>query len=114
MKLNDEDLITLVFADDAFVQSLNQAHRGQDKPTNVLSYASDIAGELGDLIFALETVSSEAETQRKTFDQHLKHLILHGSLHLLGYDHETQPQAAEMEALETQILAEIGIPDPYS
>ncbi len=114
LSLQDCDLITLVLADDAFVRSRNRAHRGKDAPTNVLSYASDLKGELGDLIFALETLEHEATTQGKTLDQHLKHLVLHGSLHLLGHDHETPSDAAKMESLETHILGAYGLPDPYA
>ena len=111
--LSDNQLITLVWADDAFVRTLNHDHRGKDRPTNVLSYASDLEGELGDLIFALETIAQEARDQDKAFTDHLIHLILHGSLHLLGYDHESKEEAETMEALETQILHELGLPDPY-
>ena len=113
LKLTDADLVTVVLADDAFVQTLNRDHRGKDRPTNVLSYASDMDGELGDLIFAQETIETEAQDLGKSFDHHLMHLILHGSLHLLGYDHETPEEAGEMEALETQILSEFGLSDPY-
>ena len=87
LKLEAGDLITLVLGDDGFVQPLNASYRGKDKPTNVLSFGSDAEGELGDLIFALETIQREAVEQDKTFGDHFKHLILHGSLHLLGYDH---------------------------
>lgn len=113
LKLEADDLITLVLADDAFVQPLNATYRGKDRPTNVLSFNSDAEDELGDLIFALETIRQEAEEQDKPFDHHLKHLILHGSLHLLGYDHETEVEAEEMEALEVKILAEFGLSNPY-
>ncbi len=114
LDLQDTDLITLVLADDAFVQSRNRAHRGKDTPTNVLAYPADLDGELGDLIFAVETLEREAAAQGKTLDQHLKHLILHGSLHLLGHDHETPLDAAKMESLETHILGAYGLPDPYA
>lgn len=114
LKLRDGELITLVWADDSFIQGLNRDHRGQDRPTNVLSYPSDMDDELGDLIFAVETIAQEAAAQGTPFDQHLKHLILHGSLHLLGYDHENEQEAETMEALEAEILQEIALPNPYA
>ena len=113
LKLETTEVITLVLGDDAFVQPLNATYRGKDKPTNVLSFGSDADDELGDLIFALETIQREAAEQGKAFEDHLKHLILHGSLHLLGYDHETNTEAEEMEGLEIAILAEHGLPNPY-
>ena len=114
LTLKDRDVITLVFADKGFVRSLNAAYRGQDRSTNVLSFPSDADDELGDLIFAVETIRQEAEIEGKPFDHHLMHLIVHGSLHLQGHDHEIEAQAEVMEALETQILGEFGLPDPYS
>jgi len=114
LRLAPQDLVTLVFADDAFVRPLNATYRGKDKVTNVLSFASDAEDELGDLIFALGTIEAEAADLQKPFEVHMRHLILHGSLHLLGYDHETPGEALEMESLETQILAEFGDPDPYA
>lgn len=113
LRLDAGDLITLVLGDDAFVQPLNAAYRGKDAATNVLSFASDAQDELGDLIFALETIERESREQDKAFDAHFKHLILHGSLHLLGYDHETDADARDMESLEIAILAEHGLPNPY-
>ena len=113
LKLSAADVVTLVLSDDAFVQSLNAVYRGKNQPTNVLSFASDAEDELGDLIFALETIQREAIDQGKALEVHIKHLILHGSLHLLGYDHETDVQAEEMESLEIAILAEHGLPNPY-
>ena len=105
--------MTLVLADDAFVQPLNARYCGKDKATNILSFPSEAEDELGDLIFALETISAEAADLQKPILAHMRHLILHGSLHLLGYDHETPQQALEMESLECQFLTEFGDPDPY-
>ena len=102
-----------MLGDASLVQPLNKTYRGKDQSTNVLSFASDIEEELGDLIFDLAIIQYEAKAQDKTFENHFKHLILHGSLHLLGYDHETEEEAAEMEALEIAILAEHGLPNPY-
>ncbi len=112
--------LTVLFADNARVQELNRDFLGKDKPTNVLSFpASDEAGEpgvemLGDIILARETVEREAVEQDKPLEAHIAHLIVHGFLHLLGYDHEDEEEAEEMEALETRILANLGIADPYA
>ncbi|MCB1537475.1 MAG: rRNA maturation RNase YbeY [Rhodospirillales bacterium] len=110
--------VSYIFSDDAMVQGLNLAWRGKDKPTNVLSFPDGDADEtgithLGDVILAHETVTREAEEMGIPVDDHLAHLILHGSLHLLGYDHETEAEAQVMENLETELLARIGIKDPY-
>jgi probable rRNA maturation factor len=112
--------LSLLFTDDAHVQVLNREWRGKDKPTNVLSFpAFDTApGDplppmLGDVALALETVQREATLENKPFPHHLTHLIVHGLLHLLGYDHEVEDEAEEMEALERSILARLAIPDPY-
>jgi probable rRNA maturation factor len=94
---------------------LNAEFRGKDQPTNVLSFPAAMGAEdtLGDIALAYETVAREAKEQNKTFLHHAQHLILHGVLHLLGYDHETDAQARIMEALETRLLDTIGIADPY-
>ena len=101
---------------------LNRDYRSRDKPTNVLAFpAWDPAAPLppglpvllGDVVLDCETVAREASEQDKSFADHLRHLVVHGVLHLLGYDHRTPGEAAEMEALETAILAELGVPDPY-
>lgn len=114
LKLEKNNLITIVLGDDALVQPLNATYRGKDASTNVLSFKADTEDELGDLVFALEVVEREAREQDKPFLDHFKHLILHGSLHLLGYDHEIEAEAVEMEALEVKILSEFGLPDPYA
>lgn len=117
--------LTVVLADDATVQRLNRDYRGKDKPTNVLSFATlddetappPPPGEplfLGDVLMAWETVSAEARAQGAPLDHHLFHLTVHGVLHLLGYDHEAESEAVEMERLETSVLAAHGIPDPYA
>lgn len=116
--------ISVLLTDDSAVQSLNREWRGKDKPTNVLSFATmDDDGAplipgapllLGDIVLAFETCQREAEEQGKPFAHHLSHLVVHGVLHLLGYDHELgEAEADEMEALETAILARFGIADPY-
>lgn len=112
---------TLKFSDNQTVQSLNAKFRGKDKPTNVLSFPNDdefgAPGEatdyIGDIILAYETVKKEADEQGKVFEHHLLHLIAHGVLHVLGYDHIEDAEAEEMESLEVRILAEMGIADPY-
>jgi len=108
---------TIALSDDAEVRRLNATWRGMDKPTNVLSFpAADNPGEpdfLGDVILAIETLEVEARELGVPLAHHFSHLVLHGFLHLLGYDHETEVEAEEMERLEVRILATLGIPDPY-
>ena len=121
---------TLVLADDARVAGLNRTFRGIDAPTNVLSFpatddVADIVGEgaggdgagppvtLGDMILGYETTQSEAHRDGKSLADHLSHLVVHGILHLLGYDHQTDSEAEVMEALETSVLADLGVADPY-
>lgn len=116
--LPDETEISLLFCDDRFVQELNRRWRGQDKPTNVLSFpaADEDTFErllLGDIAIAFETMTREAVTEGKPLSAHFCHLVVHGLLHLLGYDHEDEADAEDMEALERQILAALGIDDPY-
>lgn len=105
--------VSVVLADDAFIQELNKTYRGMDKPTNVLSFPQDEDFHLGDIVFARETIEREATEQSKDFENHLIHLTVHGFLHLLGYDHETEDEATEMESFEIQILDELGIENPY-
>ena len=112
--------LSLVFTDDAHVRALNAGWRGKDRPTNVLSFPAFPRGKrgalppmLGDIVLAAETVAREAQLEEKPLADHLAHLIVHGILHLIGYDHESDAEAEEMEGLERQILAGLGIPDPY-
>ena len=106
--------VCVLFSNDDALRTLNRQFRDQDKPTNVLSFPSfsDDDG-LGDIAIALETVDREAAAQGKTLRDHCRHLIAHGVLHLLGYDHEDESEAQEMETLERQILAMFGVADPY-
>jgi probable rRNA maturation factor len=113
--------LSLVFANDAMIQSLNAQWRGKDQPTNVLSFpafplkpGANLPPLLGDIVLARETVAREALAEDKPFDNHVGHLLLHGFLHLLGYDHETEAEAFAMQTLETRILASLAIPDPYA
>jgi probable rRNA maturation factor len=116
-----ESELSLVFTDDGRIQRLNADWRGKDKPTNVLSFpafpmspGAPLPPMLGDIVLAFETVSREAALEEKPFDHHVMHLILHGFLHLLGYDHETPAEAETMEAIERKALARLAIPDPYA
>ncbi len=113
--------VSLVFSDDAQVRAINAEWRGQDKPTNVLSFpAFPLApgGKpgpmLGDIVIARETVEREAADLDKSFDDHLTHLMVHGFLHLFGYDHMNSEEAERMESIETRILASLGLSDPYA
>ncbi|MEQ8814883.1 MAG: rRNA maturation RNase YbeY [Thalassobaculum sp.] len=111
--------LSVVLSDDPTVQALNRDHRGKDYPTNVLSFPPAFAPPegprpLGDVILALGTVLREAEEQGKTAADHLVHLVVHGVLHLSGYDHESESEAGEMEDLERAVLAGLGIADPYA
>ena len=114
--------LSLVLAGDARVRALNKAWRRIDKPTNVLAFPADDAvaagpgappRQLGDVILAYETVAAEARAQGKTLAAHASHLIVHGVLHLLGFDHASRAEATDMEAAEVAILAGLGIGDPY-
>lgn len=110
--------ISIVLADDPFVQDLNRTWRGKNKPTNVLSFPQDPDPgteevNLGDVILAYQTVKKEAQSQGKSFMDHTSHLLVHGILHLLGHDHENDDEAEEMESLEIQILEKLGVKNPY-
>jgi probable rRNA maturation factor len=106
--------VALMLADDETLRDLNARWRGQDKPTNVLSFPAPDGFGLGDIALAFETVAAEAQAQGKTLAAHTSHLIVHGFLHLLGYDHEDEGEAIEMEARERAILATLGVADPYT
>jgi probable rRNA maturation factor len=112
----------ITLADAAGQRQLNRNYRGLDAPTNVLAFPVWEPGTrlppgapvlLGDVVLAFEPVAQEAAEQEKPIGDHLVHLTVHGVLHLLGYDHLTQVEAATMESLERSILAELGVPDPY-
>jgi probable rRNA maturation factor len=115
---------SVVLADDAMVRALNRTYRGKDSPTNVLSFPAfgdadvippgDEPLPLGDVIVALGVAEREAGAQGKTLAHHLSHLVVHGMLHLLEQDHETEADARRMEALEVEILAALGVADPYA
>jgi probable rRNA maturation factor len=109
--------VSLLFCDDARIRELNRRYRGQDKPTNVLSFPGpdpiETAHVLGDIAIAHETVAREALEQGKTLGHHCRHMIIHGFLHLLGYDHEVETEAEAMEAMEIRILRRLGVDNPY-
>lgn len=110
------DIVAVVLADDAMVQRLNAEFRGKDKPTNVLSFPADEVDEdmLGDIILSVQTLEREASEQGKSIEHHAAHLLVHGMLHLLGYDHElSEEDAEEMESEEIALLDELGIANPY-
>ena len=116
--------LAVMLTDDAGIRTLNGNWRGIDKPTNVLSFPAlqptgpvgpdDAPRMLGDIAIAYQTTRKEADDEQRPFDHHLSHLTVHGFLHLIGYDHENDGAAEAMEALERQILAQLGIPDPYA
>ena len=110
---NRKRSLTIALADDRRVRALNARDRRKDKPTNVLSYPSGERKFLGDIVLARQTVWREAREQKKTPTAHVSHLVVHGTLHLLGHDHEIDADAERMEALERRILARLGIADPY-
>ena len=111
--------VRIVDADE--IRALNSEYRSKDKPTNVLSFPAgkvaglpaDIPVLLGDVVVCASVVCDEADAQGKAVEDHWAHMLVHGTLHLLGFDHETDSEAAEMEALETRILSEHGLADPY-
>lgn len=108
--------VTILLTDDDSVAELNERFRGKAGPTNVLSFPAPDNPEdhLGDIALAFGVCAREAAEQGKPLAHHLQHLVAHGVLHLLGYDHLTEAEAEEMEALERRILAGLGVPDPYA
>jgi probable rRNA maturation factor len=108
--------VSFLLTDDTSIRDLNRRFRRQDKPTNVLSFPAPQNPErfLGDVALAYGVCAREAAEQGKPLKNHLQHLVAHGVFHLLGYDHETDAQADEMEGLERAVLAGLGIPDPYA
>ena len=106
--------VSLLFTDDLHMRGLNLRYRGKDKPTNVLSFPQKTGALLGDVILAAETVAKEAALADKPLEDHMAHLIIHGFLHLLGFDHQGDGEAEKMEQLERVALKSLGIPDPYA
>ena len=120
----DDAELAVMLTDDDGIRTLNNNWRGIDKATNVLSFPArqrpapagpdDAPRMLGDIAIAYQTTRREADEEHKPFDHHLSHLAVHGFLHLIGYDHESDDEAEAMESLEREILAQLGIPDPYA
>jgi probable rRNA maturation factor len=112
--------LTIRLVDEAEGRELNHCYRQRDYATNVLSFPADVPEGildiplLGDLVICVPVVEREAREQGKTLEAHWAHLVIHGCLHLLGYDHILDAEAEEMEALERTLLAELGHPDPYA
>jgi len=114
-----EPELTIRLVNEAESQMLNREYRDKDKPTNVLSFPFEAPPEiplelLGDLIICIQVVEREAQEQNKTSEAHWAHMVVHGCLHLLGYDHIKDDEAEVMEDLERQILASLGYSDPYA
>ena len=117
--------VSLVLSDDNFIQGLNSQYRQIDRPTNVLAFPGDdladcltphstsVPALLGDVVVAYESAASEAHDENKSLADHLSHLVVHGTLHLLGYDHENEDDAAVMEALEIKVLGSLDVQNPY-
>lgn len=112
--------VSVLLTNDAEIQILNRDFRGKDSPTNVLSFPAEdiprpegVPVALGDIALARETIEREADAASRPFEHHVKHLIIHGVLHLLGYDHETDDEAGLMESTEIKALSRLGIEDPY-
>ncbi|KZZ08916.1 rRNA maturation RNase YbeY [Oleibacter sp. HI0075] len=115
----EEPELTIRLTDEEESQALNSEYRGKDKPTNVLSFPFEMPPGiplelLGDLVICVGVVEQEAKEQEKTTEAHWAHMVIHGCLHLLGYDHIKDDEAEEMEALERDLLASLGYPDPYA
>lgn len=117
-ELNEPSEMTLCLVSIEEIQTLNLTYRHKDKPTNVLSFPADIPDEvglslLGDVVICASVVAKEAEEQQKTLESHWAHMVIHGGLHLLGYDHENDEDAEVMEVKEIEILGQFGYPNPY-
>lgn len=118
-KIGESGLVEVLLTNDMEMKSLNAKWRGKDKPTDVLSFPSDGASMpgmqtfLGDIALGLDVAKADADKIGRDFEVHVMHLLVHGFLHLLGYDHISEEEAKQMEGLEAQILAPLGLPDPY-
>lgn len=118
-RVPDETELCVRLVDENEIQALNRTYRSKDKPTNVLSFPIDLPEDvnvplLGDIVVCPSIVLAEAQVQHKPYEHHFAHMLVHGCLHLLGYDHETHEQADLMEPLEVSILATLDIPNPYT
>ena len=121
LEIDEKRSIDVLYTDDSSIQVINQKWRGKDGPTNILSFpaapqpvpAGEVA-HLGDLVLGWQTIVREASEAGKPLNHHITHLVIHGTLHLLGFDHETDAEAALMEAREIAILAGMGLGNPYT
>ncbi len=118
LTLENSTDFSLLLTNDSEIQTFNKDYRGQDKPTNVLSFPCDTGSEemknyIGDILLSFDTLEKECTEQKKTFQDHTTHMIIHGILHLFGYDHIQKEDADAMEALEIQILSSLNIKNPY-
>jgi len=117
LNIIEDKQVSIVFTNDDLVHKLNKQYRNKDKSTNILSFAFNDDGTdgfmLGELFLAYDVIANEAEEQGKEFINHLTHILLHGFLHLLGFDHIENEEAEEMESLEKDILSQMGIDNPY-
>ncbi len=114
----EDKIISLRIVDSEEIQQLNRDYRQKDKPTNVLAFPCELPEEvdeplIGDIVACAEVIANEAREQNKSLEAHWAHMLIHGSLHLLGYDHIEEHEALDMEAQETRLLAELGFPAPY-
>ncbi|MBT8420458.1 MAG: rRNA maturation RNase YbeY [Gammaproteobacteria bacterium] len=118
LRSNSDIELTVRIVDEEEIIELNRRYRGQEKATNVLSFPCELPESLGlnllgDIVVCAPVVKSEADSQHKEHQAHWAHMIVHGTLHLLGFDHVSETQALKMESLETRVLAHLGFPDPY-
>lgn len=120
LKSYDKSGVSFLFCSDARIQELNLRWMNKDAPTNVLSFPSVITSQvfnakyLGDIAIAYETILSESRNENKSMEHHATHMLLHGLLHLMGFDHQDEEHAAIMESLESEILVSMGIEDPWA
>ncbi|CUX96348.1 Endoribonuclease YbeY [Candidatus Gullanella endobia] len=117
-RFRDYSEVTIRLVDEAESHELNIIYSGKNRPTNILSFPLELALEvklslIGDLVICCQVIEREAQQQGKTLEAHWAHIVIHGSLHLLGYDHILNKEALEMELLETKIMQKLGYPDPY-
>ena len=110
---DDLEVVSILLTNDEKIQKLNRDFRNMDKPTNVLSFPSDEDEYIGDIAISYETLEREAKEQDKNFAHHFTHMLIHGILHLYGYDHMNDEDAEKMESLEIKILADMSIKNPY-
>jgi probable rRNA maturation factor len=112
-KVVQDEAFSILLTNDDHIQQLNRDFRNKDNPTNVLSFPDGEEGYLGDIAITLETIAKEAKEQDKDFYHHFTHMVIHGLMHLKGYDHDNDEEAEQMESIEIKILADIGIKNPY-